>query len=91
MKKKHTKFILVKSQQKIQRVNVDDIYYLKSDNNYTEIHVRTGEIVTVSKNLLKCSGLIETDYFYKIGSRYFANLLNMQKWKLLLLIKRYQI
>lgn len=80
MKKKYWKFIVVDTQHNIVKIDVESIWFLVNCGKYAEVHLDNEGVATVSKNVSKCGILARFNYFYKIGSSYYVNMLKIQKY-----------
>jgi two-component system LytT family response regulator len=61
-------------------IPIVDILYLKSDNNYTTIHLSTGEQVLSSRNIGYYEDILDTSNFYRIHNSYIVNLRKIVKF-----------
>jgi hypothetical protein len=66
--------IAINAQNKVQFVSIDDLLYMKSDNNYTTIFLRNKQQVLSSKNLGYYEELLSNHTFCRIHNSYLVNL-----------------
>lgn len=55
-------------------IDLEDIMYLKSDNNYSEFYMKSGDKKTSSKTLKDYERLLASKGFYRIHQQYLINL-----------------
>ena len=65
--------ICLKSYKDYNYLNIDDILYLKADNNTTDFYMGDGEIVSAYKTLKVFEELLP-DTFYRIHKSYIINI-----------------
>jgi two-component system LytT family response regulator len=61
-------------------VHLDNIIYLRGDGAYTYFFLKTGQKITVSKNLKEYERLLGDKGFYRIHKSYMVNLQEMKKY-----------
>jgi len=59
-------------------INVDQILYCKSDNNYTWFHLKNEEKVLSSKTLKTYEEMLPSNVFFRSHQSYLVNLLHLQ-------------
>lgn len=70
-------FVLVGSKSKIRKVYVKDVYFLRKANNYTEMVLSNGEVITICKNLARTVSKMSGFSICVFGSNYAPNLDNI--------------
>lgn len=80
MKKIHKDFVLIKSKQKIVKVYLKEVLYLRKANDYTEMILAGGREITICKSLLKTVSLINDVCICKLCCNYAPNLANVSKY-----------
>jgi two-component system LytT family response regulator len=82
LKEKKEHKLLINSKEKMETILIEDICYLKSDSNYTNIFLINGEKKVVSKTLrdfeLQLSEL--SDKFMRVHQSYLVNLKEILKY-----------
>jgi len=73
-KKEKDRKIAIPERDGITFVNVNEIVRCQSDNNYTEIHLKSGQKILVSKPLKKYEELLPEDIFFRIHQSHLVNL-----------------
>jgi two-component system LytT family response regulator len=66
--------IAISDKDGVTFVNVNDIVRCQSDNNYTEIHLKTGNRLVSSKSLKFYEDLLPKDFFYRVHQSHLVNL-----------------
>lgn len=66
--------LIVPSLHGFSVVAVDDILHCKAENNYTSIHLRTGEQVLACKPLKEYDELLEGSEFFRVHKSFLVNL-----------------
>ncbi|MEM9886741.1 MAG: LytTR family DNA-binding domain-containing protein [Bacteroidota bacterium] len=61
-------------------INIADILRFEADDNYTHIHLLTGERITASKTIKSYEELLAPFNFYRVHKRHVINLNYMQKF-----------
>lgn len=61
-------------------VKIKDIVYCKGDGSYTYFYLKTGERITVSKNLGEFDDLLGDKGFFRIHKSFLINLNEMKKY-----------
>lgn len=61
-------------------INIADILRFEADDNYTHIHLLTGERLTASKTIKSYEELLAPFNFYRVHKRHVINLNYMQKF-----------
>ncbi|WP_297517020.1 LytTR family transcriptional regulator DNA-binding domain-containing protein [Flavobacterium sp.] len=64
--------ICVKSYGDYRYIDADEICYLQADNNSTDIHLNTGEMITAFKTLKHFEGVLQSP-FIRIHNSYIVN------------------
>ncbi len=67
------KKIILKTSESIHIVNVENIIYCKSDNNYTEFYLNDGKKILVSNTLKFYENTLSKDIFVRCHQSYLAN------------------
>lgn len=65
--------ICVKSYGDYRYIDADEICYLQADNNSTDIHLNTGEMITAFKTLKHFEGVLQAP-FIRIHNSYIVNM-----------------
>lgn len=71
--KTNLKLVHVKQKGKIRLINIEEVYYFKGADIYTELYLHNGEILLHDKSLEKLSQLL-TDTFERIHKSYLVAL-----------------
>jgi DNA-binding LytR/AlgR family response regulator len=66
-------FIFIKDKYMKIKVNINDIYYVKSEGNYIEIKLKEKTYV-IRKKLLSFKNSLPKNQFYRTHQRYFINI-----------------
>lgn len=61
-------------------VKIKDIIYCKGDGAYTYFYIKSGEKITVSKNLKEFEDLLQDHSFFRTHKSYLINLNEMKKY-----------
>ena len=64
------KQIAIPTQGKIELIDVDQILFLKSDSNYTEIHLVDGSTIVTSSTLKKYEAKLKKQKFMRVHNSY---------------------
>lgn len=72
--------ITIANQNEVQFVAIDDIYYLKSDNNYTSFFTASLGVLISSKNIGHYEELLQDHHFFRIHNSYIVNLNKVTKF-----------
>ena len=64
----------------VELVPVDDILYFESDGNYTNVHLKSGKTVLVTKQIGKFEEVISASGFFRIHNSYIVNLNYVKKF-----------
>ncbi|MEM7036185.1 MAG: LytTR family DNA-binding domain-containing protein [Bacteroidota bacterium] len=64
----------------ISFIEVDRIMYLKADNNYSELHLRTGDVVISSRTLKDYEEMLQPDGFFRVSKSNLVNLEYVQRY-----------
>ncbi|MEY3368490.1 MAG: hypothetical protein RI973_1645 [Bacteroidota bacterium] len=75
------KKIAVPSHDSILFLEIDSIVYIRSDSNYSHIHLNDGRIITASKTLLYFEELLAEYRFARIHASYLVNLAEINEYK----------
>ena len=78
-KKPENKRITIKENSGIRFINIDEIIRCKSDNNYTDIILKSGEKILSSRTLKEYATLLEEHDFYRIHQSHLVNLLMIKR------------
>jgi len=73
-KKEKDRKIAIPERDGITFVNVNEIVRCQADNNYTEVHLKSGHKILVSKPLKKYEDLLPEDVFFRIHQSHLVNL-----------------
>ncbi|MGV8994699.1 MAG: LytR/AlgR family response regulator transcription factor [Flavobacterium sp.] len=65
--------ICVKSYGDYRFINASEIFYLKADNNSTDIHLKTGDVITAYKTLKHFEQVLDSP-FLRIHNSYIVNI-----------------
>ncbi len=68
------KKLVLKNLEAIHIVSIEDIMYLKSDNNYTEFFVNDGRKIVMSKPLKQYDDQLQNHKFFRTHQSYLVNL-----------------
>ncbi len=68
-----SKTIAIATKNEIRVVDLDNILYLKSDSNYTEIHLENGIKIVTSTTLKKYEAKLHTQHFIRVHNSYIIN------------------
>ncbi len=74
------KKIVLRTQESIYLVDLQDITYFESDRCYTVVHRLSGEQVLVSKNLREFDDMLSDSGFYRVHRSYLVNLLHIARF-----------
>ena len=80
MKKKNVRVIVVNWQSKMEWIRIEDILYLESAGNYTEICLAEGRIVTVCHSLTWCCNRLDKSIIYKACAHYAVNVFQIKEY-----------
>jgi len=72
-KKKAPEYIVLRSKDYVQIVQVKDICYFQADNYYTIVFLNTGKKVLVTKALKEYDDLLSDTYFLRVHQSYLIN------------------
>lgn len=75
------KDIILETENKLIRLNQNDIVYLKAIGCYTEIHLRNESTVLISQLLKNTERLIDTNSFCRCHKSYIINLHYFQEMR----------
>jgi len=64
------KFLLVKQQQKLQKVAIFDILFIESDGNQVRLHTKNGNTYISNSSLIKMKELLPESSFIRIHKKY---------------------
>ena len=67
-------FIAIPSTRKIHFKQLDDILYFESDGRYTNVHLRNGNKIMVTKNIGEYEKILAPNYFFRIHKQYLINI-----------------
>jgi len=68
------KFLFIKSEYKILRINLSDIKYIESMSEYVRIHLQTDKPVMALMSLKKMEGFLPDSGFMRVHRSYIVNL-----------------
>lgn len=68
------KKLVLKNLETVHIVSINDILYLKSDNNYTEVHTIDQRTIVVSKPLKQYDEQLKKYFFFRSHQSYLVNL-----------------
>jgi len=74
------KKITVPTMEGYEFLEISDILRCHSDVNYTEIHVKGGKKLTVSKTLKSFEELLEPEHFFRVHNSHLINLREVKKY-----------
>ncbi len=74
LNKKSLQKIAFPSMEGLRLEEISNIAYCESDNYYTNIHLKTGEKLVVSKTLKEYDQMLHEEGFYRIHQKYLANI-----------------
>jgi two-component system LytT family response regulator len=77
---KEKKRIILKTADSVYAVHEDDIYYCKSDGNYTTFHTAKDERIVISKSIKKVEQLLSEDIFIRCHQSYLVNRRHVQRY-----------
>ncbi|MCV9387601.1 LytR/AlgR family response regulator transcription factor [Reichenbachiella ulvae] len=72
--------IVLKDQNSIQIVDVDEILYCKSDSNYTVFALQNGQEVVISRTLKDYESILRELGFYRPHRSYLINMNHLRKY-----------
>ncbi len=78
----HNKIITIKGEAETLRLTLGDLYFVKSSNNYSEIHYLKEGVLTKKFLRVPLSNLekeIESEFLFRIHRSYIINFLNSKK------------
>jgi len=64
----------------VQLVRIDDIFYFKSDGNYTTVFLKNAREILVSKQIGKFEEILASESFFRVHSSYLINLNYVNKY-----------
>ena len=67
-------FIAIPSTRKIHFKQLDDTLYFESDGRYTNVHLRNGNKIMVTKNIGEYEKILAPNYFFRIHKQYLINI-----------------
>ncbi len=74
------KKITIPTMEGFEFLEITDILRCQSDVNYTEIHLKNGRKLTVSKTLKSFEELLEPEQFFRIHNSHLINLREVKKY-----------
>lgn len=77
--KVNPKILAIPTIDNIEMVNVDDIYYCKSDGKYTEFYLAGKKKLVSSRNIGEYENLLDETLFFRIHKSYLVNLQALEK------------
>jgi two-component system, LytTR family, response regulator len=72
--------VAVTTQSDVQFIPIDQIYYLKSDNNYTSFFTTLTPVLISSKNIGYYEDLLEQHHFFRVHNSFLVNLNKVSKF-----------
>lgn len=72
--------VAVTTQSDVQFIPIDQIYYLKSDNNYTSFFTTLAPVLISSKNIGYYEDLLEQHHFFRVHNSFLVNLNKVSKF-----------
>ncbi len=72
--------LAIASKEEIIFVDTNNIEYLKSDNNYTIIHLSNSNSLLSSKNIGYYDEILKDHYFFRVHNSYLINLKKIKKY-----------
>lgn len=75
------KKIAVPTHESILFLEIDNIMYIRSESNYSHIHLKNGRTILASKTLLHFEGLLNDYRFVRIHASYLVNLAEITEYK----------
>ena len=79
--KQEEKQIIIKTSDNIFPINTNDIFYCKSDSNYTEFYLNDGRKIMTSKTLKHFESLLSPFDFLRVHKTYLVNVKYIKKIK----------
>ena len=73
--------IAVSSQSKIELINTEEIVYLKSDGNYTKIHLVDGRTITAASTLKKYEDKLKSPTFMRVHNSYIIHRVHLKTYQ----------
>ncbi len=73
--------VAVTTQSDVQFIPIEQIYYLKSDNNYTSFFTALTPVIISSKNIGYYEDLLEQHHFFRIHNSFLVNLNKVSKFQ----------
>ena len=73
------KYIVLKAGRTFEKINIESIVYLKNDQNYIDIILRSGKTVLVRYTTSEVLRLLPENKFVKINRSYIVNLKHVTK------------
>ncbi|MBU2914467.1 LytR/AlgR family response regulator transcription factor [Reichenbachiella agariperforans] len=80
IKNQQLRRIVLKDQNSIQIVDIDEIYYCKSDSNYTIFALQQGKEAVVSRTLKDYESILREVGFYRPHRSYLINMNYLRKY-----------
>ena len=74
-----SKKLVLRTSESLHVVDVDEIYFCKSDNSYTTFYFEGDEKILVSKSLKDYENLLGEHHFFRAHQRYLVNLNQVKK------------
>src|SRR5690606_37854421 len=74
------KKITVPTLEGFEFLEVSDIIRCQSDVNYTDIHLKNGQRLTVSRTLKSFEELLGSEHFFRIHNSHLINLKEVKKY-----------
>ena len=68
------KFLFIKSEYKILRINLADIKYIEGMREYLRIHLQTEKPIMALMSMKKMESFLSTDHFMRVHRSYIVNL-----------------
>jgi len=75
---KQIKSIFIKTGREYIKINLSELYYIQSDMDYTEIHLKDKKHLT-SETLSKWEGQLSKSHFLRVHKSYIVNLEQVEK------------
>jgi len=74
------KKIILRTQESIFLIDIQEIMYCESDNSYTTFHLSDGRNVLVSKGIKEYEQMLTSYHFFRSHQRYLVNLNHMERF-----------
>lgn len=65
--------LVINTQDSVYYIDYTEIVYLKSDGNYTVIHLKSGKKITTSQTIKRMEEKLEQEHFVRVHHSYIVN------------------